>query len=221
MNTTIKKIIVASITLVVLTTSCSKDNDCTEQTWYQDADGDDFGNANNSQQSCTQPTGFVTDNTDFDDSNSTAYPGAIEICNDGIDNNGDGDIDILDSECLSENAIEGLTGSWTSDLGDLYTITNSIINIKNTSNNHVYHILTISDENDFIIICKNDASNRFYANLYSKFVFTNISENEFYLCQSFFDSPSQATIENSPKRSDSNDLNTGCGGFSWAKMTRN
>ncbi|MDO6516099.1 putative metal-binding motif-containing protein [Zobellia uliginosa] len=72
--------------------SCAEDDTCTEQTWYQDADNDGFGNASNSQLACTQPTGYVADNTDFDDNNATAYPGANELCN-GIDDNGNGTID--------------------------------------------------------------------------------------------------------------------------------
>ncbi len=78
--------------------SCSKDDNCTEQTWYQDADGDGFGDINNSQQSCTQPTGYVSDNTDFDDNNSSAYPNAPELCN-GIDDNGNGTIDENSTDC--------------------------------------------------------------------------------------------------------------------------
>ncbi|MGN6211238.1 CARDB domain-containing protein [Parafilimonas sp.] len=51
-----------------------KDNDCDGKvdedggvTWYRDADGDGFGDASVFRKACTQPAGYVTDNTDCDD----------------------------------------------------------------------------------------------------------------------------------------------------------
>ena len=61
-------------------------------TWYADSDGDTYGDPNITQQSCTQPSGFVADNNDCDDTNNAVYPGATEVCN-GIDDNCDGNID--------------------------------------------------------------------------------------------------------------------------------
>ena len=71
------------------------DNDCDgtvdeddasdASTWYQDSDGDAYGNASSSVASCNQPNGYVTDATDCDDNSTTGalyYPNASESCGD-------------------------------------------------------------------------------------------------------------------------------------------
>lgn len=44
-------------------------------TWYQDLDGDGYGNPNVARQVCAQPTGFVADKTDCCDADAKAHPG--------------------------------------------------------------------------------------------------------------------------------------------------
>ena len=67
-----------------------------QSTYYADADGDGFGDPNNTVLSCSQPAGFVSDASDCDDTNSNVYPGAAEILYNGIDD--DCDPSTLDSE---------------------------------------------------------------------------------------------------------------------------
>ncbi len=60
--------------------------------WYQDADGDGFGDSDTSLEQCDAPTGYVLDDTDCDDTDGTIYPDAPEWCND-IDDDCSGGID--------------------------------------------------------------------------------------------------------------------------------
>lgn len=62
-------------------------------TWYKDADGDGYGDPNDSVEKSAQPDGYVADNTDPDDSQNTIYPGAPEICGDELDNDRNGETD--------------------------------------------------------------------------------------------------------------------------------
>ncbi len=78
------------------------DNDCdgdTDEadatdasTWYIDYDGDGYGSTSYTSAACTQPSGYVSDDSDCDDSSADAHPGGTEIC-DGMDNDCDGTVD--------------------------------------------------------------------------------------------------------------------------------
>jgi hypothetical protein len=57
--------------------------------WYADTDNDDFGDPATTTASCTRPSGYTPDDTDCDDTTDTINPDAVEVCNDGIDNNCD------------------------------------------------------------------------------------------------------------------------------------
>ncbi len=81
------------------------DNDCDggtdeglSSTWYVDADGDGYGDATSPVEACAQPTGYVADASDCDDSDAAINPGATEVCSDGVDDDCDG---IADDGCAS------------------------------------------------------------------------------------------------------------------------
>jgi hypothetical protein len=63
------------------------------QTFYADADGDTYGNSAVSLLACTPPAGYVSNNTDCDDTNPAINPGTTEICDNSIDDNCNGQTD--------------------------------------------------------------------------------------------------------------------------------
>ncbi len=63
-----------------------------ELTWYADTDGDTYGDAASTSLACDQPSGWVADATDCDDTLATTNPGATETC-DGLDEDCDGTAD--------------------------------------------------------------------------------------------------------------------------------
>ncbi len=89
----------ASVNINAIEICNTLDDDCdglineglTVVTYYLDGDTDGFGNPNISQNSCTPLAGYVTNNTDCNDSNAQVRPSATEICN-LIDDNCNGQI---------------------------------------------------------------------------------------------------------------------------------
>ncbi len=76
-----------------------EDNDCdgavdegVTRTYYQDSDGDGYGNSSVSVRACSQPAGYIYKKGDCNDQDRATYPGAREVC-DGRDNDCDGFVD--------------------------------------------------------------------------------------------------------------------------------
>ncbi|MFZ5476300.1 MAG: MopE-related protein, partial [Myxococcota bacterium] len=72
------------------------------ETWYDDVDGDGYGDPQTGRAICSPPPILVLDGTDCDDADATAYPGAPEVC-DGDDEDCDGEAD------------DGVLATWWSD----------------------------------------------------------------------------------------------------------
>ena len=75
------------------------DNDCDGTTdneardseeWYADVDGDGYGDPDRTRLSCTQPSGYLSNDEDCDDSDPAIHPAGVEICGDTTDQDCDG-----------------------------------------------------------------------------------------------------------------------------------
>ena len=100
-------------------------------TWYADLDADGYGDLGNTTPACTQPSGYLADNTDCNDAAFAVNPGADEVCN-SIDDDCDGLIDDADSD-----RVESASTTWYADddadgYGDATDITHACIQPSGT-----------------------------------------------------------------------------------------
>jgi len=80
-------------------------------TFYADDDGDGYGDPARSVDQCDQPSGYVTDATDCDDSDPSTYPEAAEIDGDGLDQDCDGSDSATATDIESEKSGCGCSAS--------------------------------------------------------------------------------------------------------------
>ncbi|MCO4747731.1 MAG: putative metal-binding motif-containing protein [Proteobacteria bacterium] len=78
------------------------DNDCDDQiddadsslvgapVWFKDGDADGYGDGDSPSAACAPPEGYVSDNTDCNDSDGGVHPGASEVSGNGVDEDCDG-----------------------------------------------------------------------------------------------------------------------------------
>ncbi|MBF0102724.1 MAG: hypothetical protein HQK77_17625 [Desulfobacterales bacterium] len=91
---------------------------CSNCTYYLDGDGDTYGNPNNTITDPSPPSGYVSNNTDCNDSDAAIKPGAAELC-EGIDNDCDGQTDEgcttyyrdLDTDSYGNNSVTIIASS--------------------------------------------------------------------------------------------------------------
>ncbi len=81
-------------------------------TWYADADADGYGDALDGQAACDQPSGYLDNADDCDDSDPGVSPDSTELCN-SIDDDCDGEID---EDCRGDGTQSELAGGGGSPL---------------------------------------------------------------------------------------------------------
>ncbi|GDX81711.1 hypothetical protein LBMAG42_35220 [Deltaproteobacteria bacterium] len=85
--------------------------------WYADADADAYGDAAVISLACSQPAGYVADDTDCDDTRADVNPGANEVC-DALDT--DEDCDGAADDDDSSTDVTTMTSSYDDGDGDGY-----------------------------------------------------------------------------------------------------
>jgi hypothetical protein len=70
---------------------CDPSTRADPETWFIDDDGDDFGEDGSGVSACERPEDHVTVDGDCDDGDASVSPGAVEICNNTVDDDCDGD----------------------------------------------------------------------------------------------------------------------------------
>jgi hypothetical protein len=107
--------------------------------WYHDFDGDGYGDPGDSVSACLQPTGYLADSSDCFDSSDAIYPGALEICDDGLINDcsepgggtagnacpGVGDLVINEAMC-DPSVVADTAGEWI----EIYNATGADIDLE-------------------------------------------------------------------------------------------
>ncbi|HWL93178.1 MAG TPA: choice-of-anchor D domain-containing protein [Phycisphaerae bacterium] len=92
--------------------------------WYDDDDGDGFGDPNDEEEVCNQPSGHVDNNNDCDDTRQSVHPDATEICGNGLDDDcSGGDLTcptIVGACCLPNGSCEMRTLLSCSSAGGSY-----------------------------------------------------------------------------------------------------
>ena len=110
------------------------DNDCdgaideyVSITFYDDQDGDGFGDTDTARVACESEVGEVENGEDCDDSRDDIFPGAEEWC-DGVDDDCDGEIDEDDAVPLYADADGDGAGDPSASIASCYEVAGYVTN---------------------------------------------------------------------------------------------
>jgi len=159
------------------------DNDCdgdvdegVQSTFYADVDDDGYGDPSSSTDSCSAPSGYVSDNSDCDDSDGIVRPGAVEVC-DLIDDDCDG---IVDDSCISEGDViitelmnnPAATSDSVGEWFELYNITGDDIELQglvlrdDDSDLHLIETSLVIPASDYLVLALSSSATTAYDYVY-------------------------------------------------------
>ncbi|MFT6395340.1 MAG: hypothetical protein ACJAYU_000082 [Bradymonadia bacterium] len=78
------------------------DDPAFHETGWPDIDGDGFGDSSADSSGCEIPPDYVDNGEDCNDDSAAAAPGLDEVCDDGLDNDCNDDVDCADGACAEE-----------------------------------------------------------------------------------------------------------------------
>ena len=110
-----------------------------------------------------------------------------------------------------------IAGTYSDDWQTTHTITDSSWTMSAQGmSDSVFHIVAYDNDADFLV-AQNDGNNEYNPDKWSRFDWTE-REGNLYYCQIAFDAETQQEAEANTSAA-RNDLEAGCGGFPWSKLT--
>ena len=93
-------------------------------TWYSDSDGDGYGDSTGgTSSSCLEPSGYAATDDDCDDSDSSVSPGALEVCDNSVDDDCSG---VVDDGCTVDHCGD-ITADETWESGVDHTVSCRVV----------------------------------------------------------------------------------------------
>ncbi len=145
-----------------------------KETFYRDFDGDGYGDPEFPYENVSQPSGYVTNDSDCNDYDSSIHPGAAEIRGDGIDQDCNGnDLPVIYDNRLTQTQVSQLYVSifgrasegegnsyWQTIQGDMTAVANAMLA---TGAAQDYFGTTLDDDQAFIEFIYENTLGKTYA----------------------------------------------------------